>query len=57
MHYYVIYTSDHGPLSIQFDCEEDLNAWCAKQDDSFESYIAVHCAGPIDQVYTPVVGQ
>jgi hypothetical protein len=57
MNYYIIYTSDSGPLSIQFDCEKDRDEWCATQDDTFESYIAIDCQGLIDQVYTPIIGE
>jgi hypothetical protein len=55
-HYYVIYTSDDGPLLKSFKSEKDRNKWCSKQDDTFESYIAVDCDGLIKEVFTPTIG-
>jgi hypothetical protein len=53
--FHIIYTSDDGPLLKSFDCEDDRAEWCEKQDDSFETFIAVD--GLIDNVYAPIIGE
>ena len=51
--FHVIYTSAHGPLLISFETNDQRDAWCELQDDTFESFFAVD--GVVSNVFSTVI--